>query len=243
MVLFPLAIPACAFVASVSTRGGEVSGICGGRLLPRPNNVFDRRHSLCPPCRHQHQQSFRRALSLRESDSTEGDSEHFRFNNEKRTNLATDETDSSAEPKKVGEDNGAADENFSDLQRVLELLLSLKQQLYSEIRRVFAALVTIITRSTQKAEAWIRDDAVGQLLSSALGLVLFFAGVAAFAAWNIEVLGGKKWAGPAEVTVPVVRLPDASATAAGGGIRIQKAQWKAPVIRASYRETASENSH
>lgn len=154
----------------------------------------------------------------------------------------TDGVDASRESKVVNENIETEEGISSEIHRLLELLISLKEKLYKKIRRVLRALVTIITRSTQKTEAWIRDDVVGQLVSSALALVLFFVGVAAFAAWNIELLGGKKWAGPAEVTIPVVRVLESSTMSANGdgGIKIRKAQWEVPKIRTSYNDSTRD---
>jgi len=116
---------------------------------------------------------------------------------------------------------------------VIDLFASLKKRLYAQIRDVLTGIISIITRSLTKTEDWVRDDATGQLVSSALALVSFFLAVALFAAWNIQVLGGKKWSGPAEVIVPTVRVP--TSTFVEGGIKVKKAEWKRPTIQTSYK--------
>lgn len=123
--------------------------------------------------------------------------------------------------------------------RIWNFLMTLKEELYAKIRQVFSNLFTIIRRSTEKTEAWIRDDAVGQLVSSALALVAFYAGVAAFAVWNIELLGGKKFSGPSQVIVPSIQVPESSAPK---GVKFQKPQWKAPKFTTSYSNAEVEES-
>jgi hypothetical protein len=129
--------------------------------------------------------------------------------------------------------------------RIIEALVSIKEKVYGIVRKLFSDLVTIIKRSATKARDWAMEDDIGQLVSSSLALIGFFAFVAAFAAWNIEVLsGGKsKWSGPKNgVTIPVVRgLPDVvtfTTTTGGRGeiespvvVRFQKPKWKAPKIQ------------
>mmetsp|Transcript_37743 Transcript_37743/g.76347 ORF Transcript_37743/g.76347 Transcript_37743/m.76347 type:complete len:243 (+) Transcript_37743:116-844(+) len=144
------------------------------------------------------------------------------------------------------EDNSVVDSNApafgSNDERGIVLflgfLVSRKEDLYASIRQVFSAIVTIIKRSTEKTNAWVRDDAMGQLISSSLALLVFFAAVAAFAAWNIQVLGGKKWSGPTEVTVPVVRVSNSPSSK----IQFQKPKWKAPRITSSYGNVLVEST-
>mmetsp|Transcript_3659 Transcript_3659/g.4164 ORF Transcript_3659/g.4164 Transcript_3659/m.4164 type:complete len:236 (-) Transcript_3659:315-1022(-) len=115
---------------------------------------------------------------------------------------------------------------------LINSFLSIRKELYARIRDVLTNLITIITRSLTKTTNWVRDDAAGQLVSSALGLVTFFIAVGLFAAWNIQILGGKKWSGPAEVIVPTIRVP--TSTVVEGGIKVQRANWKRPIIQTSY---------
>jgi len=115
---------------------------------------------------------------------------------------------------------------------LINSFLSIRKELYARIRDVLTNLITIITRSLTKTNDWVRDDATGQLVSSALGLVTFFIAVGLFAAWNIQILGGKKWSGPAEVIVPTIRVP--TSTVVDGGIKVQKAKWRRPTIQTSY---------
>lgn len=126
--------------------------------------------------------------------------------------------------------------NNSTITHLWNSLIALKEELYARIRQLLSKIVTIIQRSTQKTEAWVRDDEVGKLVSSALALITFFAAVAAFAVWNIELLGGKQWSGPTQVTMPTVRIPESSKTSSSGGIQFQKPKWKAPKITTSYEE-------
>lgn len=132
--------------------------------------------------------------------------------------------------------NNEEEEENNSIIRLWNSLMTLKEeQLYARIRQLFSKIVTIIQRGTQKTEAWVRDDEVGKLVSSAVALITFFAAVAAFAVWNIELLGGKKWSGPSQgVTTPTVRLPPQSSSSAG--IQFQKPKWKAPKITTSYYE-------
>jgi len=123
-------------------------------------------------------------------------------------------------------------EHLSIFVPLIDSFLSIRKELYTRIRVALTGLITIITRSLTKTNDWVRDDAAGQLVSSALALVTFFIGVALFAAWNIQILGGKKWSGPAEVIVPTVRIP--TSTVVEGGIKVQKANWKRPTIQTSY---------
>mmetsp|Transcript_42337 Transcript_42337/g.45956 ORF Transcript_42337/g.45956 Transcript_42337/m.45956 type:complete len:254 (+) Transcript_42337:106-867(+) len=117
--------------------------------------------------------------------------------------------------------------------------VSLKEKVYRIIRQLFRDLFILISRSVKKGQDWDIDN--GQLVSSSLILIVFFAAVAAFAAWNIEVLSGGKsqWKAPTNgITVPVirgVRLPsDDYATTKKNSITIQKPNWKIPKIQTSY---------
>jgi hypothetical protein len=146
----------------------------------------------------------------------------------------------------------------TDIARIIEAFVSIKEKVYGIIRQAFSDLVTILKRSATKARDWAVEDDVGQLVSSSLALIGFFACVAAFAVWNIQVLsGGKsKWSGPKNgITVPVVRgLPDVNtmtATIAGGRgdtespvvVKFQKPKWKAPRIQTSYSNgNANDNN-
>lgn len=118
---------------------------------------------------------------------------------------------------------------------IIDSLLSLKKELYAKLRDVLTRFINIITRSLTKTENWVRNDATGQLISSALALVTFFIGVALFAAWNIQLLGGKKWSGPTEVIVPTIRAPTSTVIEGGGSIKVQRAKWKRPIIQTSYK--------
>ena len=130
------------------------------------------------------------------------------------------------------------DEDAFVIVRVWNLLMEIKEKCYARIRKVFSDLFTVIQRSTQKTQAWIRDDAVGQLVSSALALIAFFAAVAAFAVWNIEVLGGKKFAAPTQVIIPNVQLPESSSVPKS--VQFQKPKWQAPKITTSYSNSNAD---
>lgn len=122
------------------------------------------------------------------------------------------------------------------MEQMIDTFVSIKEQAYKFIRKILSDLVTIIKRSATKARDWAVEDDVGQLVSSALFIIGFYAGVAAFAAWNIEVLsGGKsKWAMPQNgITVPVVKTPESPSTE----ISFQKPKWKVPKIQTSYTTT------
>ena len=128
-------------------------------------------------------------------------------------------------------------------QQILEILVAFKEKVYGRIRSIFRDLVTLISRSAQKAQTWAVEDETGQLVSSSLALVAFFAAVAAFAAWNIQVLSGGKsqWKAPG-VTVPVVRgLPNESTMIQSTTIRFQKPQWRAPKLQTSYGSSSSSS--
>lgn len=124
--------------------------------------------------------------------------------------------------------------------QIIDTFVTIKEKVYGIIRQILSDLVTIIKRSAKKARDWVVEDDVGQLLSSVLAIVGFYILVAAFAAWNIELLsGGKsKWSGP-KITVPVVKgLPKTSEVE--GTIRFQKPKWKAPKIQTSYSNSKDE---
>ena len=119
------------------------------------------------------------------------------------------------------------------MEQMIDAFVSIKEQAYQFIRKIFSDLITIIKRSATKARDWAVEDDVGQLVSSALFIIGFYAGVAAFAAWNIEVLsGGKsKWAMPQNgITMPVVKTPESPSTE----ISFQKPKWTVPKIQTSY---------
>lgn len=126
--------------------------------------------------------------------------------------------------------------------QMVDNFISAKEVAYTFIRKILSDLITIIRRSATKARDWAVEDDIGQLVSSGLFLVGFFALVAAFAAWNIEVLsGGKsKWSGPQSgITVPMVKTPKSPSE-----ISFQKPKWKAPKIQTSYStidETKNED--
>lgn len=124
---------------------------------------------------------------------------------------------------------------LDSIAQILDAIVALKEKTYAIIRQILADIVTIVERSVAKARDWAVEDEAGQLITSALALVGFFALVAAFAAWNISVLSGGRsvWAGPQNgITVPAVRLPpDVAATTS---VKFQKPRWKAPEIRTSY---------
>jgi len=126
--------------------------------------------------------------------------------------------------------------------QIIDAFVTIKEKVYGIIRQILSDLVTIIQRSAKKARDWAVEDDVGQLVSSGLAIVGFYILVAAFAAWNIELLsGGKsKWSGPKNgVTVPVVRgLPNTSEVEST--IRFQKPKWKAPKIQTSYSNPKEE---
>jgi len=131
----------------------------------------------------------------------------------------------------------------SSVQQILEILVAFKEKVYARIRSIFRDLVTLISRSAQKAQTWAIEDETGQLVSSSLALVAFFAAVAAFAAWNIQVLSGGKsqWKAPG-VTVPVVRgLPNESTMIQSTTVRFQKPQWRAPKLQTSYGSSSSSS--
>jgi len=132
----------------------------------------------------------------------------------------------------------------SSVQQILEILVAFKEKVYGRIRSIFRDLVTLISRSAQKAQTWAVEDETGQLVSSSLALVAFFAAVAAFAAWNIQVLSGGKsqWKAPG-VTVPVVRgLPNESTMIQSTTVRFQKPQWRAPKLQTSYGSSSSSET-
>uniref|UniRef100_A0A7S4IT03 Uncharacterized protein n=1 Tax=Odontella aurita TaxID=265563 RepID=A0A7S4IT03_9STRA len=147
-----------------------------------------------------------------------------------KANATFAETDGIIDSSTGGDVDG---DDGSALVRLLHVLVSLKERLYARIFQAFRDLYTLVQRSFRPTEAWIRDDPVGQLVSSALSLILFFSGVAWFAVWNIELLGGKKWTGPTQVTVPTVRAPPVS-SATSSGIKYQKPKWNFPGIHTSY---------
>ena len=133
------------------------------------------------------------------------------------------------------------------VKQIIDAFVSIKEKVYGIIRKILSDLVTIIKRSAKNAREWAVDDDVGQLVSSGLFVVGFFVFVAAFAAWNIELLsGGKsKWSGPKNgVTVPVVKgLPTTSSSSESPVvIRFQKPKWKAPKIQTSYHNDKVSNS-
>ena len=152
----------------------------------------------------------------------------------------------------ASEDDGEEETALPSVERVVATFLELKERAYGIVRRAFADLVEIIRRSATKARDWASEDdddsGVRRLLLESLGLIGFFAGVAAFAAWNIQILSGGKsrWSGPAGgVTVPVVRVPAATPggasppTTATTTVKFQKPVWKAPRIRTSYATTTT----
>uniref|UniRef100_A0A7S4R704 Uncharacterized protein n=1 Tax=Ditylum brightwellii TaxID=49249 RepID=A0A7S4R704_9STRA len=151
-----------------------------------------------------------------------------------KSNLALDNSLSSAGEQTS---NTNTENEQALLLQVWNTLLNTKEELYQKIRQLFIDLYTIIQRSTRKGGAWIRQDETGQLVSSALALVAFYAVVATFAVWSIEMMGGKKFSGPTQgVTVPTLVLPDTSSSSGGakGSIQFQKPKWKVPKITTSY---------
>ena len=134
-------------------------------------------------------------------------------------------------------------QSFPDsVEQMMDAFVAIKEKAYGFIRRILSDLVTIIKRSATKARDWAVEDDTGQLVSSSLALVGFFALVAAFAAWNIEVLsGGKsKWLGPQNgVTVPVLKGLPAATEAPVAVVKIQKPKWKTPKIQTSYTTSDS----
>lgn len=240
-----LTVPAISF----STHGGTSSAL---------------RHSILynPPQYHQrHTHVYReittiRALASEERTSkdelrTHSDAGHPPpLDRDVQGGAAMLEDTCSDENTKATTGNDDDDDNRNESARIRDLLLSvkahflsLKKQLYARITQLLLDLVTLIKRSVKKSEAWVRDDAVGQLVSSALALVVFFAAVAAFAVWNIEVLGGKKWSGPKKVTIPVVRVPDSSTSYSyNNSVKFQQPKWKAPKLQTSYNNNVDETT-
>jgi len=145
--------------------------------------------------------------------------------------------------------NNRIESHPDPVEQIIDAFVSIKEKVYGTIRQILSDLVTIIKRSAKNARDWAVDDDVGQLVSSGLLLVGFFVFVAAFAAWNIELLsGGKsKWSGPKNgVTIPVVKgLPTTASYSEVESpvvVRFQKPKWKAPKIQASYSNDKVSNS-
>lgn len=157
-----------------------------------------------------------------------------------RITNATVEGDSLEQVRIIAKETGNEEEDAMMILKIWNVFQTLKENLYSNIRQVFYDLYAIIQRSTQKTQAWVRDDAAGQLVSSALALMAFFAAVAAFAVWNIEVLGGKKFAAPTQVIMPkIVQLPESSAPRS---VQFQKPKWQTPKITTSYSNKKGDES-
>mmetsp|Transcript_32280 Transcript_32280/g.63924 ORF Transcript_32280/g.63924 Transcript_32280/m.63924 type:complete len:238 (+) Transcript_32280:93-806(+) len=106
-----------------------------------------------------------------------------------------------------------------------EAIVSFKEEeVYARIRRAWDGLVSLVSRSVKASGAWVRDDGAGQLAFLFFANFAFLAAVAAFAAWNVELLGGRKWSGPdTGIVVPKVIVPAGSSS-----VKFQKPVWKFP---------------
>ena len=174
------------------------------------------------------------------SASDDDDDDNNNNNNNNNEQSLTDDNKIATTTSALDDENNVR-KNGDTTQSLFDVFVSFKESIYAKIRQVLSDIITIIKRSVQKTDAWVRDDAVGQLVASALSLIFFFAGVAAFAAWNIEVLGGKKWSGPSQVTVPTVKVPPA-ASSTSSGVTFQKPKWNFPGIQTSYSNNAEKKT-
>ena len=123
---------------------------------------------------------------------------------------------------------------FDSVRAVARALYS---HFYARVRAVWTRLVSSITEQLSRGRVWLEEEAMGSIWFLAFLNFSFLAGVAAFAAWNIEVLGGKKWSAPPIVTPEVRAAPTAKK------VVFRKPQWRFPTsVRGTYSEDLSSPS-
>ena len=106
---------------------------------------------------------------------------------------------------------------------------AVRLDIYARAREVWAELVAFITERLSRARVWLEEDSAGSIWFLAFVNVSFLAAVAAFAAWNIEVLGGKKWSGPKTIVQPVLK-----GAAPATKVVFRRPEWNFPGIKTSY---------
>lgn len=132
-------------------------------------------------------------------------------------------------------EDGDTEKNFTALP--MEGIDAVRLDFYARVRAVWTRLVSSITEQLSRGRVWLEEEAMGSIWFLAFLNFSFLAGVAAFAAWNIEVLGGKKWSAPPIVTPEVRAAPTAKK------VVFRKPQWRFPTsVRGTYSEDLSSPS-